>query len=383
MPPRAPVTARQTTGPELKGPDERAAYLALAQVPGIGAALLHDLLAAIGGARAVLAAPEAELLRVPGIGRGRARAVRAAAPGRAREILRRAAGLGATFLLPADETFPPSLRQIAEPPLALFALGRLQLLSRPAVAIVGSRDHSAYGGEVCAAIARAAAEAGLVVVSGMARGLDAVAHRAALEVDGATIGVLGNGLGVIYPAANRALYEAVGAGGLLLTEHVPGERPNAGSFPKRNRLIAGLARATVVVEAAIGSGALITAGEALEQGREVLGVPGPITDPRSAGVNRLIRDGARPLLELRDLFDLYPEAAPRPPEEDERPDTPRGRLLRCLMRGPTQVDALAVRLGWSPAETLGLLGALEVEGLVAQRPGLVFTRARSSIPEGS
>ena len=368
------MTPEGWSGPELCDPRERAAYLALALTPGIGHARLHDLLQAFDGPGAALVASEAELLRLPGIRPTVAAAIRSASAREARDLLHRVERLGAGVLLPGDGSFPQALRCIAEPPPVLFAQGRLDLLGRPAVAIVGSRDHSAYGAEVCAAISREAADAGLVVVSGMARGLDAAAHQACLEVAGATIGVLGNGLGVIYPAANRGLYQRVAETGLLLTEFVPGERPSAGSFPRRNRLIAGLARATVVVEAAIGSGALITAGEAMEQGKEVLAVPGPITSSRSAGANRLIRDGAKPLLELRDLLELYPEASPRRADPPDREDTPRGRLLGQLGLGPAHVDALSLRLGWSPAETLGLLGALEVEGIVAQRPGLVFTR---------
>ena len=151
-------------------------------------------------------------------------------------------------------------------------------------------------------IAESAAGAGIVVVSGMARGLDAIAHQAALDAGGATIGVLGNGLGVIYPAANRELYAGVGQHGLLLTEFPPGERPGVGAFPRRNRLISGLARVTVVIEAAQGSGTLITVGTALAQGRDVMAVPGNITSATSVGTNRLIQDGAEPLIELADLL---------------------------------------------------------------------------------
>ena len=171
-------------------------------------------------------------------------------------------------------------------------------------------------------LAGAVAQAGVVIVSGMARGLDAVAHTAALDAGGATIGVLGNGLGVIYPAANRALYERVASDGLLVTEFPPGERPNVGSFPRRNRLISGLSRVTVVVEAAVGSGALITAGAALDQGREVMAVPGNITSPLSAGSNRLIRDGAAPVLEPADLLQHFPEFVRVPSKASLQPVSP-------------------------------------------------------------
>ena len=218
----------------------------------------------------------------------------------------------------------------------------------------------------------------------MARGLDAVAHAAALDAGGGTIGVLGNGLGVIYPAANRALYERVMAHGLLLSEFPPGERPHAGSFPRRNRLISGLARAAVVVEAALGSGALITAGAALDQGREVLAVPGPITSAVSSGCNRLIRDGATPYLEPLDLLQHFPEALPVADEPAESgpvlvalPDTlsPMERRVAELLGGePAHLDALIVRCGRPVGELLAVLCALELQGLAEQLPGRLFRR---------
>ena len=288
---------------------ERVAYVALALTPGIGPARLRALVAACGSACAVLSAPSGFLRQVAGISVAARGAIEARSLDDGARALAELERLGGRALLPDDDDFPAPLRGIPEPPVLLFALGDLSLAVRPLVAIVGSRDHSAYGAAACRLIATVAARFGIVVVSGMARGLDAVAHRAALEAGGTTIGVLGNGLGVVYPAANRALYDAVAGRGLLLTEFPPGERPHAGSFPQRNRLISGLARVTVVVEAAAGSGALITAEAALEQGREVLAVPGPMTSRTSVGANRLIRDGATPLLEPADLFHHYPELA--------------------------------------------------------------------------
>jgi DNA processing protein len=297
-------------------------------------------------------------------------------------VLEEVERLGARTLISDDADYPALLREIPEPPPVLFALGDLGLLERPAVAIVGSRDHSDYGGEVARALAWGAASAGLVVVSGMARGLDAVAHNAALEAGGATIGVLGNGLGVIYPAANRALYQRVAERGLLLTEFPPGEKPSAGSFPRRNRLISGLARVTVVVEAAEGSGALITAGTALDQGRDVMVVPGNITSPSSVGANRLIRDGAEPLLSSDDLLAHYPEAV-RPPEGfAATPTRPLPEALSAADRAvaellgtePVVLDDLVGRSGRPPQELLAVLCALEIAGVVEQSPGRMFRR---------
>lgn len=365
--------------------DERIAYLALTQVPGMGPGRLKILLAGFTTAVGAHSAPIALLSTLPGFSRAMATAVKATPLDSGRKILEAATSAGAKVLFPEDADFPPLLRPIPDPPPVLFALGNLSLAALPAAAIVGSRDHSSYGAEVCRAIASAAARQGVVVVSGMARGLDAVAQHSALDCGGTTIGVLGNGLGVIYPAANRVLYERVARDGLLLTEFPPGERPNAGSFPRRNRLISGLARVTVVVEAAAGSGALITAGTALDQGREVMAVPGNITSSVSVGANRLIRDGAAPVLEPADLLQHFPELGAASPtgsvaagEVRPLPDTlstEERELAALLGREPTHPDDLATRSKRPVGEVLGLLCGLEIAGVVEQQPGRVFRRA--------
>jgi len=218
----------------------------------------------------------------------------------------------------------------------------------------------------------------------MARGLDAVAHAAALDAGGTTIGVLGNGHGVIYPAANSKLYQRVAAEGLLLSEFPPGERPHAGSFPRRNRLISGVSRVTVVVEAAVGSGALITAGTALDQGREVMAVPGNITSTVSEGTNRLIRDGATPLLEVSDLLQHFPEfgapsikgraATPAQPPLPDSLSVSERELAELIGGQPLHPDELATRCGRPIGEVLAMLCGLEIAGVVEQRPGRIFRR---------
>ena len=365
--------------------DERLAYLALAQVPGLGPARLQSLLDACLTPLGAHSAPFAFLCTLPGITSACATAIKQTPLRAGRELAEAAERAGARILVPDDGEFPAQLRTIPDPPPVLFALGDLALLERPAVAVVGSRDHTAYGEAVGRTLAARAARAGLAVVSGMARGLDAVAHAAALDVGGSTIGVLGNGIGVIYPAANRALYQRVAARGLLLTEFPPGERPHAGSFPRRNRLISGLARATVVIEAAIGSGALITAGTALDQGREVLAVPGPITSAVSTGCNRLIRDGATPYLEPADLLQHFPEALPvadepAGPESGPTalPDTlspVERRVAELLGAEAVHLDALIERSGRPVGELLAVLCALELQGLAEQLSGRLFRRA--------
>ena len=349
-----------------------AAYVALALVPGVGRVRLEILMQAFGSADAVLAATLRQLNSVVRISRAAATAIHETKAAAGTEIIDKVVGQGGVVLTPADAGFPGELRQIPDAPTLLFAKGRLDLLQGPCVAVVGSRDHSRYGAQVAAELSAGIAAAGITVVSGMARGLDAAAHRAALDAGGGTVGGLGNGLGVIYPAANRVLYERVVAAGCLLTEFPPGERPNAGSFPRRNRLISGLARATVVLEARDGSGALITADCALSQGREVMAVPGPITSPVSRGTNRLIQMGAKPVLELRDVLEEYgisevPEVSlPADLSDAER------RALEALGDGAELVDDVTARLACAPAESLAVLTSLEIRGLVAQGPGKVF-----------
>ncbi|MFQ6046715.1 MAG: DNA-processing protein DprA [Gemmatimonadales bacterium] len=350
-------------------------YVTLALVPGIGRALVDLMLSRFGSAEAALAATEKELAEVPGMGRRTATAVRRASLEEGRTAVERTRELGGVVLVPHDPRFPAALAVIPDAPLILFAAGRLEILNREAIAVVGSRMHTRYGTEACRFLAGGAARAGLVVVSGMARGLDAVAHQAALDQGGDTVGVLGNGLGVVYPSANRRLYERVQAGGCLITESPPGSRPHAGSFPKRNRLISGLAKATLVVEARQRSGALITVDCALQQGKEVLVVPGQITSPLSLGCNRLIQAGAKAALGLRDILEEYGIAAhvpavslPSDLSQDER------RVLDALSLGVEHVDDVADHIKRPAAEALALLTNLEIRGLVMQEQGKVFKR---------
>lgn len=366
--------------------DDLAGYIALALAPGIGPVRLRALLEACGSPDGAFSAPFELLGAVPGFSRAAATSVRSARREQGEEVLRRTEALGGFVLTPFDADFPPALREIPDAPALLFLTGKRELLGRPAVAIVGSRDHSAYGSAVCRLVAARAAEAGIAVVSGMARGLDAVAHEAALDAGGPSIGILGNGLGIVYPSANRALYERMRTHGLLLTEFGPGERPTAGSFPRRNRLISGVARVTVVIEAAAGSGTMITVSSALDQGREVMAVPGAITSAVSVGTNRLIRDGASPLLEPDDLLAFYPEAVvTRPARPITGGDaagaplpadlTPDERVIAGLVGPePLHLDDLAARSERPVAALLATLSTLEVRGVVRQEPGGLFRR---------
>lgn len=354
--------------------------VALALVDGLGPRRRRDLLARFGSARAVLEAGARELEGVPGIGRTLAAAVAASDLGVAAEHVARVRALGGSVLLPGHRGFPELLRDIPDPPLVLYARGRVDLLTQPAVAVVGSRRHTVYGARVTEMIAGRAAAAGLVVVSGLAIGIDAIAHREALAANGGTVAVLGTGVDIVYPRENRTLFERIAEAGCLLSERAPGVRPKPGAFQARNRLISGLAAALVVVEAGPRSGTSITAGCAAEQGRTVLAVPGPITGSASWGTNRLLRDGAKPLLEWEDLIEEYPELPRRavPPEKDQSPDiTSAERAVWDALGGDMRhVDQVATAAGLPVAQVLSTLSGMELRGIVRGQPGMHFLRVR-------
>jgi DNA processing protein len=266
--------------------------------------------------------------------------------------------------------FPPLLAAIHDPPPGLFlrGAGGLDLLARSAVAVVGARSCSPYGSQVARTCARELAAAGLVVVSGLARGVDGEAHRGALEAAGLTIAVLGCGIDRDYPASHRELAARVCERGLIVSEYAPGVEPAPWRFPARNRIVAGLARATVIVEARERSGALITADFALEQGREVFAVPGEITSALSAGSNALLGLGATPYTGAHDLLDALGIEAPAAPDIELRGDA--ALVLEQLRRFPAGADELqrSTRLG--AAALAAALTELELAGAAVQDGGV-------------
>jgi DNA processing protein len=285
-------------------------------------------------------------------------------------FVERLASLGIRWLGRSEPGFPPLLASIHDPPPGLFLRGGgpRELLAKTSVAVVGARSCSPYGAQVARACARELAAAGMVVVSGLARGIDGEAHRGALEAGGLTVAVLGCGVDRDYPAAHRELAARIRERGLIVAEYAPGVEPAPWRFPARNRIIAGLARATVVVEARERSGALITADFALEQGREVFSVPGEITSGLSAGTNALLGLGATPYTSSRDVLDALGVEVPAPIAPELGIDAER--VLERLREFPAGADELQRSTGLEAPELAAALTELELAGVAAQEGGV-------------
>ena len=274
------------------------------------------------------------------------------------------AGRGAVQSIAHGDTgYPSSLNDLGPPPRQLYTLGSLDTLDATTVTVVGTRDATMYGERMTREICGALARAGACIVSGMARGIDAAAHRAALAEDGRTVAVLGTGVDVPYPAGHRELHERIAERGLVLSEFPPGQGAMKGSFPRRNRILAALSRVTIVIEAGRKSGALITAEHATDLGRTVAAVPGAIDSPQSEGSNELLRDGAIMIATVADALMVAGLTAPRNAsraEFGEREEV----VLRELRRGPADVDALASRTALPARECMMAVTLLELAGAV-------------------
>jgi len=279
------------------------------------------------------------------------------------EYLRLAERRGLRLTTQLDASFPPALRELHDPPATLWSRGSWETLCDPTVAVVGTRRATNYGQRITREIAGALARAGACVVSGMAHGIDAYAHRAALDAGGKTVAVLGNGADVVYPRANAGLYREIVDRGLVLSELPPGMRSGAWAFPRRNRIIAGLCRLTIVVEAPKHSGALNTSKHAYELGRDVAAVCGPVDSPQSEGANELIRDGAHAITSVADALALVGltalvKVAPELRGADEQ------RVWNALVEGSATLDELCARTTLPVAECLAAVTALELRNIV-------------------
>ena len=269
----------------------------------------------------------------------------------------------------ADATYPRLLLEIADPPPVLYIRGRVELLQRPALAVVGSRNATAQGAANAESFAKALSASGLTIVSGLALGIDAAAHRGGLAGPGSTIAVLGTGIDVVYPRSNAALASEIAERGLLVSEFPLGTSALASNFPRRNRLISGLAQGCLVVEAALASGSLITARSAAEQGREVFAIPGSIHSPVSKGCHALIKSGAKLVEAAEDVLASGSASTVQPASVSDS-----AGLLQHMGHDPVDIDALCVRAGMSAEQVSSELLRLELAGRVAALPGGVFQR---------
>lgn len=362
--------------------DDLRNLVALHLVPGIGPRLTAALLERFGSAAAILRAAPGQLRQVAHIGDKLAhdlhQAMRAVAID---DELQRIAQHEVSLLALGSSSYPASLAEIVDPPPLLYLKGTLEERDAKAVAIVGSRQCTAYGRRMAERLATDLANKGYTIVSGMARGIDGCAHRGALKAGGRTVAVLAGGLSKIYPPEHAELADAVAASGGLLTEATMAMQPMAAMFPARNRLISGLSRAVIVVEAAEKSGALITARHAAEQGRAVFAVPGPVDNPASAGTHRLLRDGAVLIRGVDDVLEELEGVTDRKtPAAAVKAEPPPGlsdlqrRIWDCLAERARHVDEMTRHLAVPVAEVTSALMMLEMKKTVRRLPGNSYER---------
>jgi len=358
-------------------------YLRLHLAEGIGPVLFARLVEAFGSPADAIAAGPSAWCEVEGVGPKAVEAVQSVTDGQIDDELTAAAERDVTILCDCDENYPPALANIAARPPVLYVRGRIDPQDTVAIGIVGARRCTHYGLEQAGRFGELLGQAGFTVVSGGARGIDTAAHRGALTAGGRTIAVMGCGLAMHYPPENGELFERiVSTGSGALVSELPMATGVVGrNFPRRNRIISGLSLGVLVVEAARRSGALITASEAAEQGREVFAVPGRVDSPTSAGTNALIRDGAALASCLDDVLDHLGQVGAKMRVGDEPADAqalPEGltaveaRLAEALRHGPLSVDELSRRTGVASAEAVSAMTMLVLKGAVVQRPGNVF-----------
>jgi DNA processing protein len=362
--------------------DRRSAELLLALTPGIGPRLRKALLTRFGSAEAVLAAAPSDLREVPGIGQKLSRAIVAAKT----EIdvqreLHSCRENGVSVVLESEDSYPKSLATIPDPPGVLFVRGGLKESDGIAVAIVGSRHATHYGIAQAERLAAGLARCGYTIISGLARGIDAAAHRGALKASGRTLAILGSGVLNIYPPEHEDLAAEVAKSGALISENPPHSPPLSGAFPQRNRIITGLSLGVIVVEASERSGALISARHAMEQGRDVFAVPGRVDSRMSRGCHRLIRDGAKLVETVDDMLEeLGPLASPTPLADDQTAppirhpaelqlNEPEKAVLAVIDDEPILIDNVAAASGLPVQNVLSTLSVLEMRRLIRRLGG--------------
>lgn len=362
-----------------KDQPEIADLIYLLTIPNIGPGRIRRLLQIFPTLNELLRAPVQNLIRVEGIDYKLAAQIKAG--GNREEAdrqLRLIAEKQIRFVTIWDKNYPPLLRQIPDPPVVLFYKGKIKPQHQRALAVVGTRTPSNYGKVVTTQLVKGLVERGITIVSGLARGIDTIAHRTALQNGGETIAVLGCGVDRIYPPENRNIFQEIGQKGTIFSEYFVGVGPDAVNFPKRNRIISGLSRGALVVEAGERSGALITAIYALNHNREVFAVPGNINSPKSRGCNGLIRQGAKVVQSVEDILEEIEDfqikrPAPIKPVPTNLSSLEK-KIIAKLNNEPIHIDRLVTELNESPAVILSGLLTLELMGLVKQLAGKMFVR---------
>lgn len=359
--------------------DPKAYWVGFNLVKGIGAVRLRNLIQHFGDVETAWHASPQEM-RAAGLGPKLIETMQQVRAGVSLELVwERVHSLGIQVLTWEDEAYPRRLKEIDQPPPVLYLRGNLLPEDEWAVAIVGTRGITAYGRQVTAEIASVLARRGVTVISGLARGVDAEAHKATLNAGGRTLAVLGSGVDQIYPPEHRQLANQIIASGALMSDYAPGTPPDGVNFPPRNRIISGLSMAVIVIEAGERSGALITAEFAADQGREVFAVPGNINAPKSVGCNRLIHQGARPLLTPEDVLeslDLASFQQQRVARAVLPKDEVEARLLSVLTREPMHVDDIRARVDMPIEKVSATLALMELKGMVRQLGGMNFVAIR-------
>ncbi|HIK20210.1 MAG TPA: DNA-protecting protein DprA [Synechococcus sp. M44_DOE_062] len=364
-----------------RGEPERSYWLAWAQIKGIGPHRLKRLAEFFGSLEQAWQADAPALQQVEGIGPTLAQSISSARPAlKPQEILEQTLKPGIPFMTPADPEYPPLLWELPDPPPVLYVLGKCPDWEQPAIAIVGTRAPTAYGLHWTKQISAALVEAGCVVVSGLAAGIDGAAHQACLDAGGQTVAVVGTGVDQVYPSHHRPLYRCILKQGAILSEYPPGTPPAKEHFPQRNRIIAGLCRATLVMEAPETSGALITAHLANHYGREVYALPGNIDTAAARGCLHLIRSGAGMILGIEDLLKdlgLVQGSPPKTEPQPVAPTDPRQQILwQAIGTEILSIDALAQATQMDITTLSSTLLLMELEGWLVQLPGMRYRRAR-------
>ncbi|MDP6570939.1 MAG: DNA-processing protein DprA [Candidatus Marinimicrobia bacterium] len=353
----------------------KAQLISLSAVPGIGPRRVRSVLLKYPDIEDLLTLKRDDYHQIEGISSELAAAVTNIDLDIGKKAMESVSSMGGKYISYWDEEYPPMLQMIYDAPVGIFVLGDIPTLT--CIGIVGTRQPTIYGRKTTEKLTSELITAGFCIVSGFARGIDTISHRKVIDQRGRTIAVLGCGVDVVYPAENKKLREPILEQGAIISEYLPGAKPDAINFPKRNRIISGLSKGVVVVEAGKKSGALITAMNALDQNREVFAVPGPVNSKKSFGTNTLIQQGARLIMNIDDILsEFHLEVQPAQVELLPQLTKEEKKVYASLSSEPVQIDELCNQLKMDTPEVLSILLSLELKNLLEQHPGKLFSRIR-------